>query len=181
MRKLHSMVGDTVNVTEKYNNGNNFYSKITTLSMDNTLNKTISNYKNGEQINTYMDMNNSKIAVLNSGGMLSFEPFGNWYERFGVNNLWGVLKVSLISSISSEKCNNKDCYKVTQRFYGTNECEFIYYIDKETGLPVRNIFQTYINGFDGDGIIEYQYDIGHVTDEIFEEPDLSEYEIQENN
>lgn len=175
--------GDTVNVTEKYNSGDNYFSKTTVISMDNNLNKIISNYKNGEQINTYLDTGNAKVAMLNSGGMLNFEPFGTWYQRLAINNMWDLFKRAISSSILNEKCNNKECYRITSKEIFTDEysVDMIYYIEKETGLPVRYISETTINDYTGDGIIEYQYDIGHVTDEIFEEPDLSEYEIQENN
>ena len=170
---------EEINVTEKYNKGDKYLSKTSVISIDGSFNKTVHNYKNGEQINTYIETENAKVVKLNSGGLLDFQPFGNWYEKLGINDSWGLLKTSATLSVSKNKYDNKEYYRIMQKGnimdnYGVSA---IYYIEKETGLLVRYISETIIDDYIGEEMIEYEYSIIEVSDKTLEEPNISEYEI----
>lgn len=171
--------GNKINVTEKYNKGDKYLSKTSVISIDGSFNKTVHNYKNGEQINTYIETENAKVVKLNSGGLLDFQPFGNWYEKLGINDSWGLLKTSATLAVSKKKYDNKEYYRIMQKGnimdnYGVSA---IYYIEKETGLLVRYISETIIDDYIGEEMIEYEYSIIEVSDKTLEEPNISEYEI----
>ena len=102
---------EEINVTEKYNKGDKYLSKTSVISIDGSFNKTVHNYKNGEQINTYIETENAKVVKLNSGGLLDFQPFGNWYEKLGINDSWGLLKTSATLAVSKKKYDNKEYYR----------------------------------------------------------------------
>lgn len=99
-------------------------------------------------------------------------------------NLMDFIIMSLTTRISSEKCNGKECYKIEfPKFYkdfdGATE-----YIEKETGLVIRYIDNVSIEGQNESQaawLQEYKYEFNTVTDEDFIEPDISEYEVVENN
>ena len=71
-------------------------------------------------------------------------------------------------------------------FYSSNilyvgEGKFALYIDKETGLAVKNQNGAVVdaNGVKTPIIMDYEYKFDVVTDEELVEPDISEYEIQQ--
>ena len=95
--------------------------------------------------------------------------------------------MSLMARIRSVEQNEKDCYEVTY-VYSSNilmpaEGEFAIYIEKETGLTVKNKNGAIVNenGTEEPIVIDYEYKFDSVTDEDLVEPDISEYKIQENN
>ena len=91
-----------------------------------------------------------------------------WYLNF---------LMSMCSFIRSEKCNGVDCYKI----YSINEDlqygllgGFVIYMEKETGLVVRQIGDA--NDKERTKVVDWEYRFNTVTDDIFIEPDVSEYE-----
>ena len=88
----------------------------------------------------------------------------------------------IFSTISSEKCNGKDCYRIVLYSFGDNDGT-IYYIEKETGLLLRSIgvssMYANVDGEKYDMITDYQYEFDVVTEEAFIEPDISEYNIED--
>ena len=79
--------------------------------------------------------------------------------------------ISSTAIITSEKCEGQDCYKFRNIFNLYNGDT--YYINKNNGLSVKNINNDFTV------IREYKFDC--VEDSIFTEPDISEYEVRENN
>ena len=78
----------------------------------------------------------------------------------------------------------KEYYVIRNQFENTQKWEL--WIDKETGLPIRNINLngnvSYFSGTDvikdiRDNIREYRYQVGVVTEADVQIPDLSNYEI----
>lgn len=177
-REITQYTGNTICETNYWKKGNKYLSKKKMLStQEDIVSQTIINYCNGENVNTYIESGNSKIAYLDSEGILN-ERFSDWNEWLGINNNWDLLKISLFSAISTEKCSQKDCYKLTTR-YDPNDSQVIY-IEKETGLCLRAIVQNQTDDILEDSIVQYKYIFDNVTDENLIEPDISEYKVQEN-
>ena len=166
--------GDVMRIMEKYSKDNRCYIKTTFISSDKNKNWIIRDYKNGEQINSYYENEQQKNANMNVNSMVEYNVFGTWYERFLIYNNLGLLRIAILSDISTEKCNGKECFKITQHMLGS-DFELVNYVEKNTGLPIRNIFRTTINEWSGDGVIDYEYDIENVEDSIFVEPNIEEY------
>ena len=89
------------------------------------------------------------------------------------------LKMVATSSVKSEVCNEKECYKITRVDFSNRVLNKEYnkeyiYIEKSTGLVIRYEANW------SNSITNYKYSFGTIMDKTLKEPDLSEYELQEN-
>lgn len=192
---------------ESYKNANNYYVKTVSsqgsvmenftkngcylMKLVNTSEtglRTLIRYSDGNIENTYIEAQTEngtdKVAMLNSNSLPSFNQITNW---FYTDDFKSLLLMSLMARIRSVEQNEKDCYEVTY-VYSSNilmpaEGEFAIYIEKETGLTVKNKNGAIVNenGTEEPIVIDYEYKFDSVTDEDLVEPDISEYKIQENN
>ena len=90
------------------------------------------------------------------------------------DNLLNLFYLALITPIKTIEYNGKECY-----FLDSAELRHSY-IEKETGLILKAIDGQSENN--DKGITEeYEYSFNNVDDSIFVEPNISEYEIKENN
>ena len=90
-------------------------------------------------------------------------------EMSGKSKLW----VSVRAKIEKTVYNGKECYVIdSDRFAKDPNEHTIYYIEKDTGLIVRQV--------DGTRNTDYEYEFGNVEDKVFEEPNIAEYEIIKN-
>jgi len=170
-----------------YYRKNEVYSKdgktvlIITHNNTNGLQK-LTKYTNEDKSNIYIESNENKVAILNQDA--SFPPnytgIKNYIETSTVGDF--ILNI-LRCKITTANMNGKECYKIDQ-FFVSN---FLYengegwsiYIDKKTGLPVRTFGGTITNENGTFTIVnDYQYNFNTVTDEVFVEPDINEYEVQ---
>lgn len=172
--KIINDSGNTTTITEYYCKGDN-----AVLFLNTTLNSTgetrkLTNYFKGDKVNSYIESGEDKIALLNTNGIPSKVMIR---QVDSGNNLWELFLVSLATSIRSEEYNGKDCYVLS---LGENAKT---YIDKDTGLTLKAIEGVAVdeNGNEIVQTIEYHYEFDNVDDNIFVEPDISEYKIQENN
>ena len=172
--KIINNSGNTTTITEYYCKGNN-----AVLFLNTTLNSTgetrkLTNYFKGDKVNSYIESGEDKIALLNTNGIPSKVMIR---QVDSGNNLWELFLISLATSIRSEECNGKDCYVLS---LGENSKT---YIDKETGLTLKAIEGTVVdeNGNESVQTMQYHYEFDNVDDNIFVEPDISKYKIQENN
>lgn len=118
-------------------------------------------FSDGENIKTYMEIGENKTVMENGSELFENETISNGLELANIFNC-------LISKISSTKIDGKQCYKIGY-FFGPREL----YIEKDTGLIIKNMVnEQYIN---------YEFEFNNVEDNIFEEPDISEYEAQTMN
>lgn len=86
----------------------------------------------------------------------------------GTSKLWLSTRVKIGKTMYHEK----ECYVIeNDRFSKDPNRHIIYYIEKDTGLIVRQI-QNNENW-------DYNYEFGNVDDEIFKEPNIEEYEMIE--
>lgn len=154
-----------------YNKGKNGYCAMQTINSDQ--NDIIKEYKKGNSKNVYSENEYSKNVYLNSNSTF-LEDFGtiNYLNKMSTLEF---LQIVLTSNIKSKICNGKECYYIAE-YYSS-------YIDKETGLLVRNTTAATIspNGDTTDNIIDYRYSFDDFNDKIFEEPDIAEYKIIEEN
>jgi len=172
--KIINNSGNTTTITEYYCKGDN-----AVLFLNTTLNSTgetrkLTNYFKGDKVNSYIESGEDKIALLNTNGIPSKVMIR---QVDSGNNLWELFLISLATSIRSEECNGKDCYVLS---LGENSKT---YIDKETGLTLKAIEGTVVdeNGNESVQTMQYHYEFDNVDDNIFVEPDISKYKIQENN
>lgn len=171
--KTYNYSGDNFIICESYVKDKKYVNKIEFFSETAMREKTTSmDYYNGKTVNSYNETS-KKVAILNRTDNITQPRIPNKVEIY--NPFYHIL-ISAISSIKSEECNGKDCYRIAILDGG------IYYIDKATGLVVRTIGEGMVSTDSGkmvDTITDFQYEFDVVTEEHFVEPDISEYEIQE--
>ena len=128
----------------------------------------LSIYNNGERTDLFTETEDSKIAQLDTGSLMSI----NIYNLLETDNNWQTLLGSLCSKIRSKEYNGKKCYSISGFMSSTNlnETGEVTYIEKETGLPIR----TNVSGI----ISERSYEFDNVNDSIFVEPDISQYTLK---
>lgn len=147
-------------------------------------------YKNGV-LNLYHNGDYPTVELNSSREFYPFEP-QNWFDGM---NLLDFLKAATFSSVNTEICNGKECFRVafhncSRTVEGYDDIPtyeqyyegYIVYFEKSTGLPIRSISGfTSQNTFDPtkeygyDQVIDYKYSFNTVTDKPFEEPDISGY------
>ena len=133
----------------------------------------ISVYQSGDITNTYFETGDDKKAQLNQKDAFLVSNIFNYLES---NNIFEILIRSVTTNIKTVNCNGKDCYLMTDYFSSdllTSRNDSAY-IDKETGLIIRMT----MSGDSKDTVTDYAYEFDTVTDDIFIEPDISEYKIQ---
>ena len=172
--KIINDSGNTTTITEYYCKGNNAVLFLNTTLKDTGETRKLTNYFKGDKVNSYIESGEDKIALLNTNGVPSKVMIR---QVDAGNNLWELFLISLATSIRSEECNGKDCYVLS---LGENSKT---YIDKETGLTLKAIEGTVVdeNGNESVQTMQYHYEFDNVDDNIFVEPDISKYKIQENN
>lgn len=149
-------------------------------SLDNGKSSKIIEYTDNAKTNTYMESNNEKIAFLNSETKLKLL---NNSDAIYENVKQYFLKNSILSTIKSVKCNGIDCYYISNfqnNIIPDGEQDYGIYIDKKTGLPVRVLGGTVSSNFEiNDMIIDYHYEFNTVKSEDIQEPNITEYEIND--
>ena len=189
------IISDLNKKANKYLNSPNYYEKIIAYNGENMLihdiyckgdktvtimrriteNETnkITWYKKEGKTNIYWDNENQKIAEINSNGGLQI----NIVNYLQANNLFELLIASITTNIKSVEYNGKECYIVTN-YFGPNvlltESEGAW-IEKDTGLMIKN---TGGMGSSFGTVTNFKYEFGSVTDDIFIEPDISEYKVK---
>ena len=166
-----SYQGDTLSIIDYYFKDGKYVMIMNRLTK-NEINKIIA-YNNGKTINTYYETGDKKIAELNAGGLIGVNII-NYLES---DNILSFIIRSITTNIKNVECNGKKCYLVNNNLLGE-----VTYIDKETGLIVRNNTGVYTNQETKNttnGLQDIRYEFGTVTDEIFIEPDINEYELKQ--
>jgi len=170
--KIINDSGSSTSVVEFYSKGDNAVLFLNSIPNKYTGEKrTLINYFKGEKTNTYIESDGNKIALLDSNGlpskiMIVTLDYGN--------NLWNLFQAALSTSIKSTEYRGKECYVLNI----SNNSEI--YIEKDTGLRIKAKEGIVVdpNGNESVMTVEYYYEFGTVTDDIFIEPNINEYEIQ---
>ena len=129
-------------------------------------------YNNGNRVDKFIETKDTKIVELNSSDSVLGMPA---VDILQTENFGQKILSAAIAKISSVEVNGINCYAVDRFFspyflLGENKSE--HDIDKETGLGMKSIIDKAIT------TREYEYD--NVDDNIFVEPDISQYKLQEN-
>ena len=97
-----------------------------------------------------------------------------------IENLLDLFKRSIKASIKTTKIYDKDCYFITN--FVPHSPEGIY-VDKETGITIRYAPNKRSDSGVEENIeiTEFMYEFDTVTEADFVEPNLSEYEVLDNN
>lgn len=177
------------------------------LSKTNFMTKFVTQYENNMVVTTYyyekngkqrLDMERNqngeiiKMDMYNNDGTISaFTENGNekTYTRdnpsmmsitliniFETDNDWQTFIMGAMAIIRKVDYNGKEAYKVTNfvsPYTLASENGETTYIDKDTGLIVKFI--------QNNSVVEREYEFDNVSDEVFIEPDISEYKLVENN
>lgn len=155
----------------KYANSTNYYMRISNISFESSLTTQIYRkndqykliwgtrsqpfqteyYKNGV-CNIYHETGETPTAKLNVSQ--GFEP-SSPANYFSGTNFLNLLQGAVSSSITSEICNGKECYRIAfNEFHWTVEAtdehpsyedtldSYIIYFNKKTGLPIRVILSA---------------------------------------
>lgn len=177
---IHQYQGNNLQIYTSYKKGNKSLSTVKSLNEDGT--KTLINYTDDKISHLYFDVPGSKIAILDGNGVPGTVQIA---EGLDTENVWQFIVRAIKSSIKTEECNGKECYKIQIGCFDlmcfNNHNNDVCYFDKETGLKVREF-----NGTVGDGenkiniVSDYHYEFDIVKDEDLKEPNISEYTIQKN-
>lgn len=178
--RIYQYQGTNLQINTTYKKNNTSLSKVKSLSENS--NRSLIAYNDDNVSHIYFDVPGSKIAILDGNGIPGPIQIQNELET---QNLWQLMVRAIKSSIKTEECNGKECYKIQVGCFDIlcfdKHENTVVYFDKDTGLKAREF-----NGSVGDGenkintVSDYYYEFDVVKDEDLKEPDISEYTIQEN-
>ena len=160
--RLYSYQGDTLTITESYNKGEDYLTTLTRVVNGSNIQK-ITYYKKGEE-QLFIIESDGKKNILNSETMLGGHILPVTYVS---NGILAILQYALITGIDSTYCNGKECYVIKGNSYER-------YIDKETGLAVRNIEKSNKEIVrKNDTVVDYEYKFNIVKDSDIVKPDTT--------
>lgn len=159
---IYSIQSNSVNIVKSYNKDGRYLSLIKTKVNDINDTRKLTVYKNDNESIAVIQTGDKKIAMLEKnivGGVqvVTFESIADM-------NILQKLLFSAMVTISTEECNNRECY------YLELPQDFKIWIDKENGTIVREI--------NGGMVTERYYEFDIVKEEDIVKPDISDCEIQ---
>ena len=160
--KIYSYQGDSLIITESYNKGGNYLTTMTRITKDGNQKTKL----------TFYNKDNEKIALLESGEekyILNSETTAGWNVSpvtYVTDSFLTNMELAFIIGVNSDYCNGKECYVIKESSYER-------YIDKETGLAIRNIDK---NIGQNDRIVDYEYTFNTVEDSDIVKPDTVGYD-----
>ncbi|MDO5555821.1 MAG: hypothetical protein Q4G09_04040 [Clostridia bacterium] len=170
--KIINYSGSTTTTTDYYCKGNQsvLFLNATTATGEE---RKLTNYYKEEKVNTYIESSEDKIALLDSNALPSKVTIVDIYCG---DNLWDLFKIAMSTSIKNAEYNGKECYILS---LGNTEES---YIEKATGLRLKakDGSTTDGNGNTIPTIVEYHYEFGNVNEDIFIEPDISQFKKIDN-
>ncbi len=158
----YSLTNDTVTLTKTYKKDENFLSthRIYSNNISEIRSLTVYN-KDNEKIGI-IQSGEDKIALLN--GNIVIGPTGvNTISEY--DDIKFKIPLAFTAKITTEKCNDKDCYLIEL------SKDYKIWVEKETGIIIRVMDIEYITNR------TYTFDI--VKDEDIIKPDISDCKIQE--
>lgn len=204
-------IDSIMNKAEKSLQSNNFYKETSEILFDNQTAVTKEYYKDGKyksmwtvysdngietSITQYADINSDKRtyiyetdkkAVIEKGDIskIKNDNIKNVPFVTSRNDLFSKIGTTFVYSIDTDTYDYGKEYYVLKNRSDNNKWEI--WIDKETGLPIREITRggakSFFPGTDvvkemRDTIQTYEYEFNTVTDEDVEVPDLSDYTVE---
>ena len=169
--KIINDSGATSTITEYYSKEDNAILLLNTTIKSTGETRKLTNYYKGEKVNTYIESGEDKVALLDSNGLPS--KINIITLDYG-DNLWNLFQQAVATSIKNGENNAKHCYILS---LGKNS---EIYIEKDTGLRIKAKEGLTVdqNGNQSPMIVEYYYEFGNVSDNIFIEPNITEYKVE---
>lgn len=162
--KLYSYQGDTLTITESYNKGEDYLTTMTRVVNNNQIQKII-HYKKGNEQITLTEVD-GKRYIQDSKEILGGQIRPVTYVSDG---LLANMQYAFIIGIDKTYCNGKECYIIKGDSYER-------YIDKETGLAVREIDKSNKKiTRQTDIVVDYKYEFNTVKDSDITKPDTTGY------
>ena len=167
-----------IEVTDIYKSGKEFATIFQFVVTDGKDYK-VTAYTKEDRITIYSEGYNNgkyekiaKISEYDSNGEESLVPYNYFLEEpeigEGISKLWISARVKIGKTIY----HDRECYVIENDRFSKDPNEHItYYIEKDTGLIVRQIQH--------DENCDYEYEFGNISDEVFKEPNIEEYELVE--
>ena len=162
--ETYSLQGNCMQIAKSYNKENTYLTVLETISKNTGQENQLTVYDNAAETISIIQTDEEKIALLGGpavGGKISVNAYATYGQGF-----WSKFQLAMLSKITTEKINNKECYLV-ESVFGWKR-----WIDKETGLTVRE----YTNG----DITDFYYEFDVVEDSDIQKPDISDCEIVDN-
>lgn len=133
-------------------------------------------------VNTYGNSKEGKKARLNE----KMAIYDNLQNPFYTENLWQLLKYSMLSSIKTTRFNGNECYYISNFKNPYSNGFGGMYVNKDTGFPISTMAYEYENSNEiqadfpkREPVTEYILELDTVTELEFLEPDINEYELQQ--
>lgn len=162
--KLYSYQGDSLTITESYNKGEDHLTTMTRFVNGNQIQKMTHYKKRTEQL--LLTEFEGKKYIQNSKEMIGGYILPVTYVSDG---FLANMQYAFIIGIDTAYCNGKECYVIKGNSYER-------YIDKETGLAVRNIEKSNKEtARQTDMVVDYDYKFNTVTDSDIVKPDTTGY------
>ncbi len=158
---VYSLYDNGVNMLKSYNKDGNYLTVLQVNSSDSTSERKVIIYEKGNEKLSIIQNGETKIAFLNSTINSSVQVVNSLST---LDTPMPKLLLSILSKISTDKCNGKECY-LLETIDGWKM-----WIDKDTGLIKREI--------NGSNVAERHYEFDIVKDDDIIKPDISDCEIQ---
>jgi len=167
--KIHSVQEETTVDVDHYKKDNRQVTILKRYYKDEE--NKMSAYNNRDKIDIFWETNNYKTAQLDANAMIEI----GLYNGLEADNSWQTLLSCICAKIRSTTYNEKECYYIDNFFSpktmsGTDTNKL--YIEKETGLCIKLIVDNQTS--------QKEYNFENVDDTVFEEPDITQYTLQEN-
>lgn len=200
VRKMYILTKLDNSVTEKNNSIDNMYKSITytrnpamgadleIYKKDDVI-KIVTKMKDGSatEINyyypsvrrTYSETKESKTVSTKTDNLEPF--FKAEIDNFTHSNTFNDRIIAAFNTtIKTVEINGIKCYELSGDrspffLYNGDSMDFRIYLEKDTGIPVKQIEECMVDNEIVDYIIDYEYKFDVVTDEDMKEPNVSEY------
>ena len=159
---VYSIQSDSINIMQSYNKDGKSLTFVRTDVTNSDSIRKLTLYKDSNETIGVIESDDKKVAMLNNNGISGIQVVT--FESVADMNMLQKLLFSVITRISTEDCNNKECYYIEI----SNGWKL--WLDKDNSTVLREIN----NGF----VTERTYKFDIVKDEDIVKPDISDCEIQ---
>ena len=162
--ETYSLQENCMQIAKSYNKENTYLTVLETTSKNTGQENQLTVYDNGTETIRIIQTAEEKIALVGGtavGGKISVNVYATYGQGF-----WSKFQLAMLSTITTEKINNRDCYLV-ESVFGWKK-----WIDKETGLVIRE----YNNG----DITDFYHEFDVVENSDIQKPDISDCKIVNN-
>lgn len=166
--RLYSYQGESLTITQTYHYGEDYLTTMNWYSVKNG-NRKITFYKKGNEKISLAEQDDKKY-LLDAEKMVGGQLMPVTYVSEG---FWANLQYALFIGIDSTYCNGRECYVIKGNSYER-------YVDKITGLAVRNIEKSNKGVIrQTDMVIDYTYEYDVVKEGDIIRPDTENAVVSE--